>query len=1138
MRLNMKKQPPITSFWNMKPMKVKVTPFSPKFIQPVNLKSYPVRTKMETKLIDKNPWGDKDMDKVPNIFDCKPLNKLLQGRPNYEDQEEYEQEVRKKKPLEPKKSVKHLRSIPNQSTQVKKTGMFLEKEKVYWGEGWTPGGWRTPYKIYQQRHNDLIKNRKVPSTVARSAAKASPARYKEFIKILEKKGMSNSKDWGTKAGDYDYGMKAELERLKQKQQEIKALREEGVPLKKEWAQEDPRMENYRKLVSMGVPSKIAVIAKSKGITDKFVEGKLKLKDLEKMFKEKGEQRWEGLAEKKRINTEKLRKLGFSSYEAGALSTRSIKNVDEIVSNVKKKGIEQTKKDIGGLADVIKKKQSEHYFTKLKGNPKYLEQRRKAERIRREKPGVKKKLNEYNMAYRNKPEVKEMMHQKYAIQRIKELVPGLEIEYSPSPSSPIKDSKYTENLLKEIENKNKWDNKGMVLPPKKEEDIATIKNRKKFIFNNGKPLQLDEKTGKWMSPIKVEPDGESQRFINEKIKEIKALKNKDYWNQINAIKTAREKLQNKNKWDKKGVFLPELYDEEDEEEKELFKYKRTKEEIMEDKRLEEWGEKYFSEEAIKKRDEQEMKSLQKKMGLLKDKRAVLLPFNKNKINVETPEEVKPLVDILNRTGTAYIVGGFVRDTLLQKPPKDIDIEVHGMTPEQISQELKSKGYSVNEVGKSFGVLKVSPKTGSRRDAIDVSVPRIDSTGRKPVVELLKDTTPKEAAGRRDFTINAIMYDTKADKVVDPYGGLKDLEQGKIRAVSDKAFSEDPLRVVRAAQFASRFNFDIEPKTAAEAKKANMKELSGERIQEELKKVSEKSKKPSKFFRAMDEMGQLETVFPEVAKLKGIQQDPEHHPEGDAYEHTMEVIDRIALSKDKNHKMFLTGVLHDTGKATTMQVNPKTGKLTAIGHEEESAKITKNFMDRLHYPVEDKKDVVSMVTYHMEPHHLVNTGATKFKHKNRLLAKVAGGYGALASNPEKAIKRFKDVIDFAKQDKGVDNKLTASYNELQNIPAPEKYKREAKGEDVIAEGYKGKEVGKRLEELYKNQVANIEDKRKAKDFLNEVIEEDKNYSVDAVQDIQDQEPSQDIVEDMVESIADDTTPYEGSAQELIDTSENEK
>ena len=457
----------------------------------------------------------------------------------------------------------------------------------------------------------------------------------------------------------------------------------------------------------------------------------------------------------------------------------------------------------------------------------------------------------------------------------------------------------------------------------------------------------------------------------------------------------------------------------------------------------------------------------------------ISFKNKKIKVTTPLEVKPIVNILNKKGKAYVVGGFVRDTLLERPPKDVDIEVHGMTPEEISKQLASSGYNVNEVGKSFGVLKVSPKTGSRRDAIDVSVPRTDSTGRKPEVKLLKNTTPKEAAGRRDFTINAIMYDTKEDKVVDPYEGIKDLEKGQIRAVSDRAFSEDPLRVVRAAQFASRFNFDIAPETLKQAEKADMSQLSGERIQEELKKVSEKAKKPSKFFISMDKMGKLKEVFPEVYKLKGVEQDPTYHPEGDAFVHTMEVIDRIADSKDKSHQMFLAGVLHDTGKASTMAINPDTKKLSAIGHEDVSAEIAKKFMDRLHYPVEDKKEVAAMVKYHMEPHHLVNAGAIKFRHKNRLLAKVAGGYNALANNPEKAVKRYKEVIEFAKQDKGQQPGDIRSYDELENIPPPEKYKRKAKGEDIIAEGYKGADVGKRLEELYKNQIANIkEDKEKSK------------------------------------------------------------
>jgi tRNA nucleotidyltransferase (CCA-adding enzyme) len=454
----------------------------------------------------------------------------------------------------------------------------------------------------------------------------------------------------------------------------------------------------------------------------------------------------------------------------------------------------------------------------------------------------------------------------------------------------------------------------------------------------------------------------------------------------------------------------------------------------------------------------------------------ISFKNKKIRIETPKQVRPIIDILNKKGRAYVVGGFVRDTLLKRPPKDVDIEVHGMTPETISKELQSAGYNVNEVGKSFGVLKVSPKTGSRRDAIDVSVPRMDSTGRKPTIKFLKNATPKEAAKRRDFTINAIMYDTKEDKVVDPYEGLKDLDKGQIKAVSDQTFSDDPLRVVRAAQFASRFDFNIAPETVEAARKANMKELSGERIREELEKVSSKAKKPSKFFVAMDEMGQLETIFPEVAKMRGVKQDPKYHPEGDVFQHTMQVIDKVAKSKDKNPKLILMGVLHDTGKVKAMQIDPKTGKISALGHAEESAKIAEEFMDRLKYPTEEKQEIVNLVEHHMEPHHLALAGATKFRHKNRLLAKVAGGYNKLASNPEKAIERYKNIIKFAKED-NPNEKYTEIYEELEKIPPAEKYHREAKGEDIVAEGYKGKEVGERLEELYKNQIANIEEEEES-------------------------------------------------------------
>jgi putative nucleotidyltransferase with HDIG domain len=219
---------------------------------------------------------------------------------------------------------------------------------------------------------------------------------------------------------------------------------------------------------------------------------------------------------------------------------------------------------------------------------------------------------------------------------------------------------------------------------------------------------------------------------------------------------------------------------------------------------------------------------------------------------------------------------------------------------------------------------------------------------------------------------------------------------------------------------------------------------------------------------------------------------HHPEGDAYVYTMQVIDRIAESKERNPNLLLAGILHDTGKAKTSAINPKTGKIVTIGHEEESAKMAREFMNRLKYPNEEKHEVVTLVEYHMEPHHLAIAEATKLKHKNRLLAKVAGGYNKLASNPEKAIGRYKDIMTLAKKD-NPDKAHLGAYDELENLPPTINYHRKTKGEDLIAQGYKGKAVGKRLEDLYINQIASINNPP----FLSEekfqkIMQSDKTFS----------------------------------------------
>lgn len=210
----------------------------------------------------------------------------------------------------------------------------------------------------------------------------------------------------------------------------------------------------------------------------------------------------------------------------------------------------------------------------------------------------------------------------------------------------------------------------------------------------------------------------------------------------------------------------------------------------------------------------------------------------KMNVD--HNTEKLIDELYSIGNPLIVGGAVRDSIVGKKSKDIDIEVHGTTMEKISKTLKNKGYRVDEVGRQFGVLKV---TGKGLDETDVSIPRIESkTGsshRSFKTDFSSEMTVSEAAERRDFTFNAIMYDHLNKVLVDPTGGLKDLKTRTIRHVSEK-FSEDPLRVMRAVQFSTRFGMTIDDETAhlCRTLRKDANTLSVERMREEWGKFFEK------------------------------------------------------------------------------------------------------------------------------------------------------------------------------------------------------------------------------------------------------------------------------------------------------------
>lgn len=220
---------------------------------------------------------------------------------------------------------------------------------------------------------------------------------------------------------------------------------------------------------------------------------------------------------------------------------------------------------------------------------------------------------------------------------------------------------------------------------------------------------------------------------------------------------------------------------------------------------------------------------------------------------TPE-VTRAISTLSEIGKPYIVGGAVRDSYFGAENKDIDIEVHSSNLDEITSKLRSSGYSVDEVGKSFGVLKVS---GNGVRDLDVSVPRRENrvgSGHRDFEVDMSNMSVKEAAERRDFTFNAIMYDPVEKKIVDPVGGSRDLKQGTLRHVSEK-FAEDPLRPMRGFQMASRFNMRYAPETASECQRIRPEysSLSDERVREEWQKFYVKGSNAEAGVKALQDSG---------------------------------------------------------------------------------------------------------------------------------------------------------------------------------------------------------------------------------------------------------------------------------------------
>ncbi len=329
-------------------------------------------------------------------------------------------------------------------------------------------------------------------------------------------------------------------------------------------------------------------------------------------------------------------------------------------------------------------------------------------------------------------------------------------------------------------------------------------------------------------------------------------------------------------------------------------------------------------------------------------------------------------VRERGGRVWMVGGCVRDELMGREIKDIDVEVHGVSASVLEEILDSLGERM-AIGESFGIYAL------KGCGMDIAMPRkeqLRGRGHKDFdVFTDPDLGEKEAARRRDFTVNAMMRDVLTGELCDPFKGQRDLKRRILRHVDDRTFPEDPLRVLRAAQFAARFEFHLAKETVELCKRMPLDALSKERVEGELKKALLQSQHPSIFFRVLRDMEQLGFWFPEIEALIGVPQNPRFHTEGDVWNHTMLVLDAAVKYREQAENPFgfmLSALTHDLGKITATEY--ETGKFHAYGHETIGLPMAEAFLRRISNEKELIDYVLNLTALHMKPTTIVVSGAS--------------------------------------------------------------------------------------------------------------------------------------------------------------------
>jgi poly(A) polymerase len=325
------------------------------------------------------------------------------------------------------------------------------------------------------------------------------------------------------------------------------------------------------------------------------------------------------------------------------------------------------------------------------------------------------------------------------------------------------------------------------------------------------------------------------------------------------------------------------------------------------------------------------------------------------NMNPDDLARHAVRLLKRRGfQAFLVGGCVRDLLLGRKPKDWDVATNA-TPDQILALFPSS----NLVGAQFGVVRV------REDAAEVEVATFRSDGeyddgRRPRT-VKYETDPREDALRRDFTINALFLDPDTDEILDFVEGRADLGAGIVRAIGAprERFREDHLRLLRAIRFAASLQFRIAPATwaAIRAMADTVHGIAAERVRDELTRILTEGGARAGF-ELLDGCDLLRELLPEVAAMKGVEQPPQFHPEGDVWTHTLLLLEKL---DHPSVPLAWGALLHDVGKPATFRI---TDRIRFDGHVEVGVEIARGILNRLRFSREDADQVLSLIANHMK------------------------------------------------------------------------------------------------------------------------------------------------------------------------------